>query len=298
MNDLEMNVQNTLILASILEAAAIFLWPSFCKALSGWTHVPQELFLKYFHVLLYSLTMTLCAVLLLIRASFARSHYLQLFDCATSSERGMEFKCAESAVSPYFRHILMFSIWFAVFDSLTEYIHSASKKSSTRYSLLLGYRLVTACNMVIVLQRNQFMLIAILVMGLIECTTFMLCLGHFLSEIRQNTWYLRMSCHIAYWYSFIGRILMPMLLMTVCLYHRFSYWIQSDIAMRKYGPRRHRVDREQQLSVLCGALHMISCIGITVANVWWTVTLKEQIRIIPISLYGTHDIKDSDKKQR
>lgn len=285
-----MALENVVLQGMALEATTLWLWPVVCETLSSWMPLPHSMISKYFPVLLHSVMMSLIAILLIIRVALSHNAYLGLFDCRISTEHSIGFSCPIPTDISFLHYVVALSIWFGVFDVLNEVIHCKSRVNSNRYGLLASYRLITVCNLLIILQRNQFILMAVLMIGLMECTTFMLCLGYFMTEIHQNTRYLRTSCHISFYYSVIGRILMPMLMMMLCVWYRLQYWIESDRLLRRRGYRPNQqnpMNRELQISLLCGALHIMSCIGIIIANVWWTISLKEQTPSIPISLHQT-----------
>ena len=210
---------------------------------------------------------------------------LSIFDCRISneSEHGYIVNHQSLSASPFTYYLSIFSMFYFAMDSLIEYFCIATKQQNIlnchRLQLLSLYRWIIILNEFIIYNRSKYLQLLLILIGLSESSTFILCSAHLTTEYLQNTKYLRTACFLTVLLSITTRIILSALLVIGCIYYRCIYWQQ--LRAIEFGP-----------DLIFDSIHILSFVNIFSANIWWTYSLHCASKKIPITY---HEAKPSKK---
>eukprot|EP01083_Nonionella_stella_P310557 1103901_1 len=235
-----------------------------------------------------------CAIMLLFHALMSTNYFLSLLDHNTRPSTNRSI-----------RYVAIFSMAYYVFDTIVDYFYLSKQNTKrfestlfTRLRCLLIYRWVILLNLFISYYRSHYVNMVVVLIGLMECSTLILCVGHILTTHLQNTYYLRKACGISFITSIICKIALPTLLIAYCAHHQLNDWDNEFKRKQKmYIKRTHRLRAEYYAQLLDNAMvfiHLVSFIGILMANIWWTIHLWEKSKNIAI----TFSECDANKKAK
>merc|ERR1712228_858193 len=150
-----------------------------------------------------------------------------------------------------------------------------------RLQCLFLYRWIIVLDLFIIYKRCKYLSLTLILIGLSECNTFILCCSHLITEYFQNTHYLKQACLITVFLSHIT-IILSALRVVGCIYYRWIYWIIHD------GKHMHQIFLDHIFpNLVFESIHILSFVGIFVINVWWTISLNIARKNIPITFHET-----------
>ena len=149
-------------------------------------------------------------IALFILLWFGWGDFLLLFDCKRLSNHNYAkypFVVKNQSL-PLFEGVyalIYLSMFYFIFDFMVEYFYIAKKWENiitcgSRLQLLMIYTWLITLNLFIIYNRNQYVHIAIIMIGLRQLTNFILTIGDILTYYKQNTYYLLYSAgyHLYY----------------------------------------------------------------------------------------------------
>lgn len=281
-----------------LQVILVMSWQSLSKSISKIIHISPKSILRFLHTIIYTFIVSIFMIIILLKSIISGwNQILLLFDCNIvnfSSSNYYKYPLIVNNKSfqllPYdIIYCLIFvAIFYYIFDFLIEYFYVSKKWENItncyRLQLLMIYTWVITLNLIVLLIRYKYLNLVLILIGFTEITNLILSFAIITTQYLQNTKYLIFSCWISLILSILTKIIIPILLVSFCLYFRLIYWMMNDF---KYQPKN-------SLDNFLDLLHFVSFLGVLIANIWWTINLNESMEKMPQTFH--HHQHDNNKK--